>query len=167
MSIYLRIYLLNQVTFENYSFDSKLHHSLYILFIDLQNIKIKEELIELSSDELEAARITIQNLSFINHRLCFQFECNACQYTMIERGLFEEHLRDTHNGLLEWTGFCSSCDAYIIGHDANLLEEFNHMLKVHVKQTDVIVLDPETSKGIRPLLKLRCLDGDYLSAKNF
>lgn len=127
---------------------------------------IKEELIELSTTDVEAARINIENLSFVNHRLSFQFQCNECRFATIDRSVFEEHLI-MHNDL-EWTGFCLTCDAHVVGYDTDLQQEFNHMLKVHVKQSDMIVLGDETDKKmIQPLLKLRVLEGDHLSAKSF
>lgn len=134
-------------------------------FTDTQNILIKEEPIEVPKAEIEAARLTVENLCFINHYLCFQFCCNSCQFETIDRPIFEEHL-SMHNDL-QWSGFCSACDAHVIGHDTNLQNEYNHMLKIHVKQSDFIDLNDETDKvPTRPLLKLKFLEGDYLSKKN-
>lgn len=134
-------------------------------FADTTNVVIKEEPIEIPIAEIEAARINVENLSFINHQLSFKFHCNNCQFESVDRPLFEDHLT-MHSGL-EWTGFCSTCDAHVIGYDANLVEEYHHMLKVHVKQSDFIDLNDEINTvQLRPLLKLKSLE-EILSKKNF
>uniref|UniRef100_A0A336MAF3 CSON014393 protein n=1 Tax=Culicoides sonorensis TaxID=179676 RepID=A0A336MAF3_CULSO len=114
--------------------------------------KIKEELIELSSSEIESSRNNIENMSFINHRVSFFFSCNICGFSTIEKEIFTDHL-NSHNGL-QWTGFCSICDAYILSEDTDLIKEYEHMLKVHVKQRDVINLDEDKEvTAVRPIFK--------------
>ncbi|XP_063708316.1 uncharacterized protein LOC134836954 isoform X2 [Culicoides brevitarsis] len=123
--------------------------------------KIKEELVDLPDNEIETARVTIENLSFVNHQMSFQFSCLKCHFISIERSLFLEHL--SFHIDLEWSGFCFACDTHVKGNDGNLYEEFDHMLKVHVKNNDIIVLDNEPKAC--PILKIRDLDGDHLSRK--
>lgn len=143
-----------------------IYKCILFLLADLKSVVIKEEPVSLCSAEIEAARIKVENLSFISHRLSFQYECNNCYFSCIERAFFEDHIK-MHNDL-KWTGFCSTCDAHIIGYDASLVQEYSHMVAVHVREKDIITLQDEINTNVyhRPILKLKSLDGDYLSKKN-
>lgn len=68
-----------------------------------------------------------------------------------------------HNNV-NWTGFCSACDAHVIGYDANIIEEFYHMMKVHVKDQDFISLENKSDEKVIPFLKIKNLIGDNLSS---
>lgn len=75
--------------------------------------------------------------------------------------MFLQHINESHTDTL-WEGFCSQCDAHIVGDDKPLRFEFQHMLKVHVKGADVVQIDQDEN-NFRPALKMRRLDGDTLS----
>ncbi|KAL7027716.1 hypothetical protein ACKWTF_005551 [Chironomus riparius] len=82
---------------------------------------------------LTANERKVLNLSYISCRGGYQFRClNNCKYYNLREDAFKYHILSRHV-MDKWAGFCNLCGKSFSKEIRPLIDEYDHMIKYHIK----------------------------------
>ncbi|XP_055624210.1 uncharacterized protein LOC129767379 [Toxorhynchites rutilus septentrionalis] len=133
-------------------------------------LALKEEKIDIFEGKKVVSNIGYNQIGGETWYLCL---VGVCKHATRERSEMYCHVGEYHSDAV-WDGYCYLCTANVTDDESNYLaKEVKHMAVVHIKDhtafEEMIAVPSQdtasTSLEDRPLLKLRKLPGDKLSAE--